>query len=48
MSFYGELDPMPEYRTQLAFKGKREHIAKINIPNMAYSNQNINIEIPHG
>ena len=39
---------MPEHRTQFAFKGKREHIAKLNIPIMAYPNQHIHIEIPHG
>ena len=29
MSVYGELDPMVEYRTQFAFKGKTEHIARL-------------------
>ena len=48
MSVYGELDPMVEHRTQLVFKGKREHIAKVNMPNIAYPNQHIDIEIPHG
>ena len=48
MSVYGELDPMVEHRTQFAFKGKREHIAKVNMPNIAYPNQHIDIEIPHG
>ena len=48
MSIYGELDPMVEHRMQFAFKGKREHIAKINIPNIAYPSQHIDIEIPHG
>ena len=48
MSIYGELDPIPEHRTQFAIKGKREHTAKVNIPNMAYPNQHIDIEIPHG
>ena len=48
MSVYGELDPMVEHRTQFAFKGKREHIFKVNIPNVAYPSQNIDIEIPHG
>ena len=48
MSIYGELDPMPEHRTQFAFKDKREHIAKVIIPNMAYPNQHIDIEIAHG
>ena len=48
MSVYGELDPMVEHRTQFAFKGKRKHIAKVNMPNIAYPNQDIDIEIPHG
>ena len=48
MSVYGELDPMVEHRTQFAFKGKREHIAKVNMPNITYPNQHIDIEIPHG
>ena len=48
MSIYGQLDPMIELRTQFAFKGKREHIAKVNMPNIAYPNQHIDIEIPHG
>ena len=48
MSVYGELDPMAGHRTQFAFKGKGEHIAKVNIPNIAYPNQDIDIEIPHG
>ena len=39
---------MVEHRTQFAFKGKREHIAKVNIPNIAYSSQHIDIKIPHG
>ena len=54
MSVYGELDPMIEHRTQFSFKGKREHIAFVNMPNIAYMpnitypNQHIDIEIPHG
>ena len=48
MSVYGELDPIVERRTQFAFKGKREHIAKVNMPNIAYPNQHIDIQIPHG
>ena len=48
MSVYGELDPMVEHRTQFAFKGKREHIAKVNMPNIEYPGQHIDIEIPHG
>ena len=47
MSVYGELDPMTEHRTQFAFKCKREHIAKINMPIIAYPNQHIDIEILH-
>ena len=48
MIAYGGLDPMIEDRTQFAFKGKREHIAQVNIPNMAYPKQHIDTEIPHG
>ena len=33
---------------QFAFKGHREHKAKVNMPNIAYLNQHIDIEIPHG
>ena len=39
MNVYRELDPMVEHRTQFAFKGKREHIANVNMPNIAYPNQ---------
>ena len=46
MSFYGELDPMVEHRTQLAFKGNREHIDTTNIPNIAYPGPHIDIAIP--
>ena len=38
MSVYEELDPMVEDSTQFAFKGKRELIAKINMPQIAYPN----------
>ena len=52
MSIYGELDPIPKYWTQFAFKDKGEHIhietAKVNIPNMPYPKQHIDIEISHG
>ena len=44
MSVYGKVDPMVGHRTQLAFKSKREYIAKAR----AYSSQQINIKIPHG
>ena len=48
MSVYGELDPMVEHRTQFAFKGKREDIAKVKMPNIVYPGQHIDIEIPQG
>ena len=48
MGFYGELDPMVEHRTQPVFKGKREHIVKVNIPDIAHPNQHIDIKIPYG
>ena len=48
MSIYGELNPEPEHRTQFAFNGKREHIVKVNIPNIGYPNQHIDVEIPAG
>ena len=48
MTVYGESNPMAEHRTQFAFKGKREHIAKVNIPNIAYPSQYIDTDIPHG
>ena len=48
MSVYRELDLMVEQRTQFAFKGKREHISKVNIPSIAYPSQHIDIDIPHG
>ena len=46
MNVYEELDPMVEHRTQFAFKGKRGHMTKVNMPNIAYPNQHNNIEIP--
>ena len=48
MSVYREFDPMIEHRTQYAFKSKSEHIAKVNMPNIAYPKQHIDTEIPHG
>ena len=48
MSIHGELDPMVEHRIQFAFKGKREHIYQVNMPNIAHLNQHIDNEIPHG
>ena len=48
ISVYGELDPRLKHRTQFVFKDKREHIAKVNMPNIVYPNQHIDIEILHG
>ena len=48
MSIYGESGPMREHRTQVPFKGKSEHIAKVNLPNLACLNKHIDMEIPHG
>ena len=48
MSIYGEWHLMSEHRTYFSFKGKREHIAKVNITKHAYPNQNTDNEIPHG
>ena len=42
------MSPEPEHRTQFAFKGKREHIVEVNIPNIGYPNQHIDVEIPAG
>ena len=39
---------MPGHRTQFSFKGKREHIVKANIPNIAYPDQHIDIKILYG
>ena len=47
MSVYGELNPMVEHRTQFAFKGKRKHMTKVNMPNMTYPNQHTDTVIPH-
>ena len=48
MGACGELDSIIEHRTQFAFKGKRENIAKVDMPNIAYPNQHTDIEISHG
>ena len=48
MSAYGELDPMVEHGTQFACKGKREHIATVNTPNITYPGQHFKIIIPQG
>ena len=39
---------MVEHRIQFASKVKREYISKVNMPNIAYPSQHINIEISHG
>ena len=39
---------MIEHRAQFAFKSKREHIVKVNMPNIVYPNQHIDIEILRG
>lgn len=47
MSIYRELNLIPEYRTQFPSYGKREFLVKVQIPNIAYLNQHIEIELPH-
>ena len=39
---------MVEHRIQFSFKRRREHIAKVNIPNIAYPNWHTDIEIRYG
>ena len=39
---------MVEHRAQFVFKGRKEYITKVNITNIAYPSQHIDIEIPHG
>ena len=46
MSICEELKSIPDQREQFAFKGKGEHISEVNIPNITYPNQYINIAIP--
>ena len=48
MGVYRELDPIVEHMTQLAFKGERKHVVKVNIPSIAYPGQHSDIEILHG
>ena len=49
MSICGkELDPMIEKRTQFVIKDKRERIATINTPNIAYPGQQFKIKISKG
>ena len=47
MSIYRKLNPVPEYRTEFAFKGKREYIAKTNISNLGNPKKHTDTEIPH-
>ena len=47
MRYYGELDSLVEHRKQFVFKGKIEHISKVNIPIIAFPSQHIDIDIPH-
>lgn len=37
---------MQERRKQLVFKCKREHITKVNIPNLVYLNSHVDTELP--
>ena len=39
---------MVEHRTQFAFKGKRQHFATVNTPNIAYPGQHFKIITPQG
>lgn len=39
---------MPEHRKQFTFKGKREHIAQVNIPNNISKPTHTNNDISHG
>ena len=48
MTMYGELHLMPEHRAHFAFNDKREHLSKVNIPNLANPNQHIDIGLSHG
>lgn len=47
MNISRDLDPLPVQRTQISFKGKRKHTAYVNIPNLDYKYQHIDIEIKH-
>ena len=39
---------MPKFKTQFPFKGKSGHISKVNVTNMAYPNEYIDIKTIHG
>ena len=41
MSFCGKLDPMVNHNIQFAFNGKRKHIEKTNMKDIAYPNQQL-------
>ena len=46
VSIYGESDLIPEKITQFVFKGSS--IAKVDIPDMIFPNEHIDMEIRHG
>ena len=46
MSIYGEPDLIPEKITQFVFKGRS--IAKVDISDMIFPNEHIDMEIRHG
>ena len=48
MSIYGELNPTLEICMLFAFKGKNEHLVRVNAPNKAYPSQHIDINIHTG
>ena len=47
MSIYRELKLESDI-TQFAFRGKRKHVVKVNVPNIGLPKQQIDIEIPTG
>ena len=44
MSIYRELDPLAEHRTQRALRDNTEYKTQVNIPNLAYPNQHVDIK----
>lgn len=47
MIFYRELDPMPEHKT-VCIEGQQRTYRQVNISNISYLNQYIDIQIPNG
>ena len=45
---YSEHTIEMENRMELAYKGKREHVVTVNIPNQGYPGQTIKVSIPRG